>query len=43
MSKSKTNKCRRVGWNAQPWFLKRRARNRKRDVMAKESRRRNRA
>ncbi len=45
MSKSKTNKCRRLPGDrfAQPWFIARRKRNRVRDRMAKQSRRINRA
>ena len=45
MSKSKTNKCKRVEFlrdTEQAWFLARRKRNRVRDRMAKESRRINR-
>lgn len=44
MSKSKTGKCRRIGelGTYQPWFRKRRARNRVRDKMAKLSRKINR-
>ncbi len=44
MSKSKVGKCKRVGdhLTTQLWFIKRRARNRVRDKMAKLSRRINR-
>jgi hypothetical protein len=44
MSKSKINKCRRRGGHEldQPWFKKRRAKNRVRNKMAKRSRRINR-
>lgn len=45
MSKSKINKCRRVGDSnkEQPWFISRRKRNRVRNRITKESRRVNRA
>jgi hypothetical protein len=44
MSKSRINKCRRVGdhTDVQPWFRARVRRNRVRNKMAKESRRINR-